>query len=61
LRIYFVFPKKEWFRNLVNDLNVSRRGVAHMADVDPSVYTLIHAAFIMGKQLKAKSSVIPVA
>ncbi len=55
-----IFPRNNWFRTIIEDLNVSRRVVAHMNDLDPNTYKLIDAAFIKWtNQLKAKSAFIP--
>lgn len=55
-----IFPKPEWFGNFIDELNVTRRVVAHMNIVDKSAYTLIDAAFLKWTQLlTSRSSDIP--
>jgi hypothetical protein len=55
-----IFPKKDWFANFIESLNVTRRVVAHMTALSDNAYKYVDTDFAKWMQLlKAKASEIP--
>lgn len=55
-----IFPRQNWFDAVIDDLNVSRRVVAHMNPLSSDDIKQIEAGFARwSKQLQAKRAVIP--